>query len=166
MMTMKLSVWVPYTQNGCVSLELCAICLGVRATVCLSVCGCAAVCLSVCVAVCFSVCGCAAVCLSVCVAVCFSVCVSLSALVYEQLSALMCALLSALVCVSLSDLTCVLLFLIPFQGEPTVMHLASETTQSCPSVRPQGLLQLQGVFTFYVATIWTREKGKEEKAFL
>ena len=76
----------------------------------------------------------------------------------------MCALLSALVCVSLSALMCVPLFLIPFQGEPTVMHLASETSQSCVSVRPQGLLQLQGVLTIYVATTWTKEKGKEEKA--
>ena len=87
-------------------------------------------------------------------------------LVCEPLSALMCALLSALVCVSLSALMCVPLFLIPFQGEPTVMHLASVTTQSCACVRPQGLLQLQGVLTIYVATTWTREKGKEEKAFL
>ena len=88
----------------------------------------------------------------------------LSALICVPLSVLVCVPLSAIVCVSLSVLMCVPLFL-PFQGEPTVMHLTSETTQSCASVRPQGLLQLQGVLTIYVATTWTRGKGKEEKAF-
>ena len=108
----------------------------------------------VCVAVCFSVC--VTVCLSVCAAVCLIVC--------EPLSALMCAPLSALVCVSLSALMCVPLFLIPFQGEPAVMRLASETTQSCVSVRPQGLLQLQGVLTIYVATTYMdKRKGKRGK---
>ena len=104
----------------------------------------------VCAAVCLGVC--AAVCLSVCAAVCFSVCV--------------CAAVCLGVCVAVClNLMCALLFLIPFQSEPTVIHLASETTQSCASVRPQGLLQLQGVLTIYEATTWTREKGKEEKAF-
>ena len=103
----------------------------------------------------------------VCVPLSALVCVLLSALVCvcALLSALVCVSLSALMCVSLSALMCALLFLIPFQSEPTVIHLASETTQSCASVRPQGLLQLQGVLTIYVATTWTREKGKEEKAF-
>ena len=115
----------------------------------------------VCVAVCFSVC--VTVCLSVCAAVCL-VCAAVCLIVCEPLSALMCAPLSALVCVSLSALMCVPLFLIPFQGEPAVMRLASETTQSCVSVRPQGLLQLQGVLTIYVATTYMdKRKGKRGK---
>ena len=45
------------------------------------------------------------------------------------------------VCAGMDWLLLLPLFLIPLQGEPAVIHLASETTQSCVSVRPQGLLQ-------------------------
>ena len=43
------------------------------------------------------------------------------------------------VCARMDWLLLLPLFLIPLQGEPAVMHLASETTQSCVSVRLQGL---------------------------